>query len=291
MPEPGGLNVRWRQLAIVLRRLRDESGYTGDQVGEELEWSASKVSRIETGRQRPRVSDVRRLLQLYDVPAVQRDRLVELARDAGRKSWFERYSDVVSDADMAFYSMEAEAEAIDMWEPQVIPGLLQTEAYARAVIGPWQQALRLAPGWTEAQINTRMARQSLWRREPPPEVSIVMDESVLRRRYGSREVMRAQLDQLAEMCARASLDLRILALDGDRLISSGSFVLLKFQLVDDLRMNDLAYEDHLTQGSYIDDEETTHRYRLIFDELRKSALGPAESIELISETSRVAWAS
>ena len=133
MPRPGSATVRNRRLAAELRRLRESGDFTGDDVAERLGWSASKVSRLENARQAPRFADVRRLLDLYGVDGTYREQLLQLARDAVRRGWWEAFSDALPEQYASYIGLEIEAEEIWQWETQVIPGLLQTEAYAQSV--------------------------------------------------------------------------------------------------------------------------------------------------------------
>lgn len=289
MPRPGSATVRNRRLAAELRRLREAVHLTGDEVAERLGWSASKVSRLENARQAPRFGDVRHLLDLYGVEGTHRDQLLQLARDAVRKGWWEAFSDALPDQYASYIGLEIEAEEIWQWETQVVPGLLQTEAYALAV-EQWSHSIEvIPPSRVDARVETRIARQSILRRESPLRLSIIMDEAILLRRYGDADIMREQLYRLQELAELPNLKLQVLPLDGPHPIASGSFTLLQFPQVSGLKFHDVAYIEHLNGCSYLEEETVTYQHRLSFERLSAEALGPAQSVELISKIARDVW--
>jgi transcriptional regulator with XRE-family HTH domain len=276
-------------LAAELRRLREAVHLTGDEVAERLGWSASKVSRLENARQAPRFGDVRHLLDLYGVEGTHRDQLLQLARDAVRKGWWEAFSDALPDQYASYIGLEIEAEEIWQWETQVVPGLLQTEAYALAV-EQWSHSIEvIPPSRVDARVETRIARQSILRRESPLRLSIIMDEAILLRRYGDADIMREQLYRLQELAELPNLKLQVLPLDGPHPIASGSFTLLQFPQVSGLKFHDVAYIEHLNGCSYLEEETVTYQHRLSFERLSAEALGPAQSVELISKIARDVW--
>lgn len=290
MPDSGSPTVRRRRLAGELRRLREQAGLNGDDVAARLGWSASKVSRIENARQVPRPADVRRMLDLYAVEPSRRDRLLELARDAMRKGWWEAFSDALPEQYASYIGLEIEAEEIWQWETQVVPGLLQTEAYAQA-IERWSHSVEvIPPSRVEARVEARLVRQSVLTRETPLKLRIVLDEAVLLRRYADDQVMREQLLHLHEVAQRPNIDLQILRLDGPHPITTGSFALLQFPQIGGIKFHDVVYIEHYNGCSYLEEEVETYRHRLGFERLAAEALSPAESLELISRTARDAWA-
>ncbi|GAB3978218.1 helix-turn-helix transcriptional regulator [Actinoallomurus acanthiterrae] len=289
MPGPSSGTVRNRRLATELRRLRERAELTGDDVAERLGWSASKVSRIENARQAPRLGDVRSLLELYGVEGTYREQLLQLARDAVRKGWWEAYSDALPEPYASYIGLEMEAEEIRQWETQVVPGLLQTEAYASA-IEQWLHSIEMVPpSRVDARVETRLARQSVLTRETPLRLSIVLDEATLLRRYAGTEVMREQLEHLLELAELPNLTLQVLPLDGPHPTATGSFTLLQFPQVGGIKFHDVTYIEHLNGCSYLEEETETYRHRLTFERLSAEALGPAESMDLISRIARDAW--
>ncbi len=289
MPRPGSATVRNRRLAAELRRLREAAGLTGDEVADQAGWSASKVSRLENARQAPRFTDVKRLLDLYEIDGAQRDQLLQLARDAVRKGWWEAFSDALPEQYASYIGLEIEAEAIWQWETQVIPGLLQTEAYALAV-ERWSHSIEvIPPSRVDARVEARIARQSVLTRETPLQLSIILDESLLLRRYGDARLMREQLYRLQEVAELPNLKLQVLPLDGPHPIASGSFTLLQFPPASGIKFHDVAYIEHLNGCSYLEEETETYRHRLSFERLSAEALGPAESVEKIAKIARDVW--
>jgi transcriptional regulator with XRE-family HTH domain len=289
VPEPGRPTIRHRRLGVELRRLRERAGLNGEDVADRLGWSPSKVSRIENARQSARLVDVRKLLDVYEVDTERRERLVQLTRDVAHRGWWADFSAGLDDDYAAYIDMEAEAEGLWSWETDVIPGLLQTDAYMRAVIEPWQDIIKIRSSVIDDRIAARLQRQKKLAEQL--EMSIVLDESVLLRRYGAgASVMAGQLDRLVELVdQRPNLTLRVLPLNGPHPIGSGSFTVLWFPNVRGVRVPDVVYVEQLSGGSYIEEEADTYRYRLTFEQLTTIALSPDESLDLISRTARSAW--
>ena len=184
MPDYGSPIVSRRRLAAELRRLRELSGRTGDQVADELGWSPSKVSRYELARTGLKPADVRKLLDLYQVGSGHRDELLALATDATRKGWWEAYSDILPEEFAALIGLEAQASSSWQWNVELVPGLLQTEDYAREVNSGYQGVAAVPPVQMERRLQARLARQQVLNRDPPFELSVVLDESRLKRRIG-----------------------------------------------------------------------------------------------------------
>lgn len=289
MPRPGSATVRNRRLAAELRRLRESGDFTGDDVAERLGWSASKVSRLENARQAPRFADVRRLLDLYGVEGNYREQLLQLARDAVRRGWWEAFSDALPEPYASYIGLEIEAEELWQWETQVVPGLLQTEAYAQAVEQRSHSTEVIPPSRVDARVEARLERQSVLTRETPLHLSVVLDEALLLRRYGDAAVMAEQLQHLQELSVLPNLTLQVLPLEGPHPIATGSFTLLQFPLVGGIKFHDVVYIEHLNGCSYLEEETETYRHRLSFERLRAEALGPAESVETISRIAREMW--
>jgi transcriptional regulator with XRE-family HTH domain len=289
VPRPGSATVRNRRLAAELRRLRESGDFTGDDVAERLGWSASKVSRLENARQAPRFADVRRLLDLYGVDGTYREQLLQLARDAVRRGWWEAFSDALPEQYASYIGLEIEAEEICQWETQVIPGLLQTEAYAQSVEQRSHSTEVIPPSRVDARVEARLERQSVLTREAPLRLSVVLDEALLLRRYGGAAVMAEQMRHLQELADLPNLTLQVLPLDGPHPIATGSFTLLQFPLVGGIKFHDVVYIEHLNGCSYLEEETETYRHRLSFERLRAEALGPAESLERISRIARETW--
>ncbi|WP_242903009.1 helix-turn-helix domain-containing protein [Actinomadura terrae] len=281
-----GPSVRQRRLAAELRRLRERRSLTGDEVAERLTWSTAKVSRIENARTGAKISDVHRLLDLYEIDGSRRDDLISLAHAAAERDWWEDYRDLPSPlAD--FIALEAEATAVREWGSTVFPGLLQTESYARHVIGGWSALATLPPQELERRVEVRMRRQELLRRDRPLELAVVMDEAVLCRRIGDRKVMREQLDHLLRMSELPNVTVQILPLDIAHSVLAETFILLEFSPVHDITFPDIVHTESLTI-SHFADETVTYMYRLAYMNLAGQAWDAAESRRRIIEA-RDAW--
>ena len=282
MPEPASPTVRRRRLAAELRRLREHADLTGDYVAAQIGWSASKLSRIENAHTGPRPAEIRKLLSLYGVKGHSADGLVALAEEAKSLRGEDLYAQSLSEDYATLVGMETEARSACSWAPLIIPGLLQTEDYAREVTNGFVE--RIAPvsrGETRRRVEARLARQKVLTRENPLEFSAIIDESVLFRRFGNPNVMRSQLKRLLDLSRHASITLRILSLDGRHPIGTGAFVLLQFDEVHEVSHHDVVYLEHLTGGRYVEEEDETFTYLRAFDRLSELANDEISSRELI----------
>jgi transcriptional regulator with XRE-family HTH domain len=280
MPGTPSPTARGRRLRNELRRLREEAGLTHTEVAQRLEWSASKLSRIETGQSRVQTGDVRDLLEVYGVSdEATRDALVQLAREARRRGWWTRYTDVLGSG--TYVGLEAEASVIHTYESQFVPGLLQTQDYARAVIRAGQT--RPDPEALERRVTARMARQEILARSDPPEIWAILDEPVVSRPVGGPEVMREQLRHIIELSTRpnTTLTIQVLPLSaGAHPGMNGPFVILEFQGPKDPPM---VYLETATDGLYLEEPADVERYTLRFNHLVARALGPDESRTMIAD--------
>ncbi|MGP8001534.1 MAG: DUF5753 domain-containing protein [Streptosporangiaceae bacterium] len=291
MPDHGSQTVRRRRLAAELRRLRERARLTGDEAAVKLGWSGSKISRIELHRIGVKRDDLDKLLDLYRVESPYREDLQALASEYTRTG---RLRAVVAGLppDYAEYlSAEDEARSIWNWEPLVVPGLLQVEEYARAIHVGYQSMFRLAPGDWERRIALRHMRQQRLTDEPPLELAVIIDESVLRRRFGDSAGMYTQLRRVAEASEMPNVDVWVLPLSGEHPIGTGAFTYMQFPQVHDVPLRDIVNVENLTGSSYLEDEEETYRYRVTFDALRERSLDVARSRDLILRTARELWAS
>ena len=291
MPAHGSQTIRRRRLAAELRRLRERAGLTGDEAAEHLGWSASKISRIETHRIGVKSADLGRLLDLYHVDAGHRAAMEALASESARRGRLESMA-AAFPPDLAMYlSAEAEASALRIWDPQIIPGLLQTNSYARAVLSGYQSMFKLPPGDAEPRIDFRRIRQEqLLGRDPPLVLSAVIDESALHRKFGDNAVMHEQLERLNEFSLLPNVTLRILPLDGMHPIGTGAFSYLQFPQVHDVPLNDMVEVEHLTRSYYLEDEEHTFKYQVTFEALEEIALDEDQSRAMISTAAQQRWA-
>jgi transcriptional regulator with XRE-family HTH domain len=289
VPDRASPSVRRRRLAAELRRLRERAGLTGEEVAERLGWSNSKVSRIELHRIGVKQSDLRSLLDLYGISQQRRDELLALARESAQKSWLQRITAGLPAEDAEYLHAETEAESVWDWEPQVVAGHLQTSDYARAVMEGPHSVSGFPPGDADLRIEARLARQQVLTRDPPLELSVVMDESVLHRRFGSDKVMRQQLNRLIEASELPNVDVRVLPLAGSQPVVTGAFLYFSFRQVHKVPLHDIVTVEYLTGNHYIEDEQETYEFRKSFERLMAEALDPANSREVIARTAREAW--
>jgi transcriptional regulator with XRE-family HTH domain len=270
--------VRRRRLALELRRLREAARLTCEEVAEHLECSASKISRVETGRVSVAPRDVRDMLELYGVPADQRESLVQLARDSRQKGWWHAYSDTMQPQMATYIGLESAASEIRIYEVSLIPGLLQTEDYARAVI---KAGMVNSPAEDiERRVALLMARQPAVVRDDPPKVWAVLDEAALRRRVGGSGLMRLQLEHLLAQAALPNVAVQVIPFAGGAHPAMGRpFIILVFpERVD----TDVVYLEDLTSALYLEDVAEVDRYNVFFNHLRATALSFDDSAALIT---------
>ena len=289
MTSPGSPTVRRRRLAAELRAIRESKGKSGDAVAAALRWSPSKISRYELARTGLKLSDVERLLDYYQVTGSRRELLVELARDAAKKGWWEEFADSLSTDYQQFIGLEHEASSVAIWHVEVVPGLLQSEAYARHIISSYNRVEPIAPGLIERLVRVRMRRQQMLDRESGLQLSVVLDESMLRRRIGNEAIMYEQLHRLAREYDRPNVTLRVLPLDAAHTVFGESFVIFRFGPDSDAILQDVVCTEHLRNDFLVEGERETYLHRLAFQMLFDAALDPAASRTLILETAESVW--
>jgi len=212
MIAPGSPTVRRRRLAAELRGIREDKGKSGDAVAAALKWSPSKISRYERARTGLRPREVERLLDYYQITGSHRELLLRLAEDATQKGWWEEFTDSLSEDYQQFIGLEHEAASMSIWHVDVVPGLLQTEDYARHIISSYSRVEPIPPAMIERLVRVRMRRQQVLNHDGL-QLSVVLDESVLKRRIGDDTGMYDQLRRLAREAERPNLTLQILPLN------------------------------------------------------------------------------
>jgi|SRR5215469_8162542 len=271
--------VRRRRLAAELRRLREVARLTCDEVAAQLECSASKISRIETGRVLVSPRDVRDLLAIYGVPEEQRDRLIQLARESRQKGWWQGYGDDVEPHLATYLGMESDASEIRQYVVARIPTLLQTEDYARAVVTGGRAGAGQYPGPPNRMIEMMMERQRQAAARTP-KVWVVLDEAALRRQVGGREVMRQQIEHLLELSCTPTTFLQLIP------FSSGAHVTLDLPFVilgfPDPADPDIAAIGYATGVLWIEDMAEVDRYNEFFHHLQAAALSLDDSAALMT---------
>ncbi|GAA0563934.1 helix-turn-helix transcriptional regulator [Paractinoplanes ferrugineus] len=266
--------IRRRRLGVELRRHREAAGVTIDVVAERLGCSTSKVSRIETGHNSASPADVSNILDIYGVDASIKSELVQIAREARQKGWWHPYSTVLTGA---YVGLETAARSIRAYEQQLVPGLLQSEEYAIALL----RGARLDDAEQELKqrVRVRMERQALLIQDDPIDLRVVLDEAVLSRPVGGDEVMRGQLIKLIEVARLPNVTLQILPFTvGAHAAMDGTFVILEFEEEGDA---DVVFIDNATGGLFLEKSEELRKYISIFDTVRGAALTADASLELI----------
>ncbi len=288
MTAPASPTVRRRRLAAELRGIREDKGKSGDAVAAALRWSPSKVSRYERARTGLRPREVERLLDYYQITGPRRALLLGLAEDAAQKGWWEEFAESLSEDYKQFIGFEHEAASMAIWHVDVVTGLLQTEGYARHIISSYSRVEPVPPGMIGRMVSVRLRRQQVLNREDL-QLSVVLDESVLKRRIGDESVMYEQLQRLVQEADRPNLTLQILPLNAQHTVFGESFVIFGFRDDSDAMLHDVVITEQLRNSVTLEGERETYLHRIAFQALSEASLGPAESRALILDTAESYW--
>ena len=280
MPADGKPTVRSRRVGMELRRLREDAGVTTAQAAELLSCSPAKISRIENGIVSVRVVDLRLLLDRYgDQDQEHRTYLERLARESNKRGWWQDYDDTIPPYYADFIGLETDASYIKTWEATIVPGLLQTPEYARAVM--LANPAMISPDKLENFISIRHERQARLEQGTDVRLDAVIWEAVLITTVGSDEVQRGQLSRLLELMDRPNISVQVLPLEaGDKASMSGSFVTFSF---GSERSVSTVFVENLTSSQYLERDQELRGYTLVFDALRSAALSPAASAARIRQ--------
>lgn len=275
--------ARHRRLMAELSRLRENSGLTRVEVAERIGSTDTTLWRYETGLTRPRPSDVSVLTDVYGVTGEARDSLIQMAREARQRGWWHRHRQALKPGFDSYIGLEAEASVVRTYEPLVVPGLMQTEPYARAVIEA--TAMTQAPSEVDEKVSVRISRQQLLHGPGDPiQLVALLDEAVLRRQIGGRAVMREQLEHLVDLGKLSNVEIRVIPFSsGAHAAMDGKFCLLSFPEPED---PDLVYLEQATSGLMPEDPEEVRRYTLMFGSLSALALGAEASATFIAQMAR-----
>jgi len=271
--------VQRRRLRVELRRARDVAGLRQADVARAMDWSPSKLIRIERGDVSVSTNDLKALLNHYGVKDKSRvNGVLELARSARGASFYDQYTSSLKPGFKEYLAYEASASVIRQYDPVLIPGLLQTEEYGRAL---FEDMGRLDPEEVDKAWAVRQHRQEVFERESPPEMLCVLDEAVLRRHVGRGHVMRHQLERLKESAAEPHLSLQLLPFTrGAHPGMAGNFILLEFA---DPNLDDLVHLESINQITIRDDTQLIAKYLDRFSQLQELALPPDESDALLDK--------
>lgn len=274
--------ARLRRLASEMSNLRKNAGLSREDVEEQTGINKATLYRIETAKAKPQPRTLRTLLKLYKAPADKRDALLVLLREANRQGWLQPYQEDLSEQYNTLMGFEAEAQAVWTYGMTLIPGLLQTEAYARAVIkGMW-------PAATSEQVDRRVAarlhRQELLTKDQPLKLWAIVDEAALRRKVGSPAIMREQTERLRASLAEPVVTVQVLTFGaGAHPAMLGAFDILKF---GEPISPDIVYLEGLTSDLFLDDETDIGQYADTFEHLRASSASQSETDKFLADVAR-----
>jgi transcriptional regulator with XRE-family HTH domain len=273
--------VRRRRLGQELRRLRELKGMTAEEVAERLLVSQSKISRLENGRRSISQRDVRDLCGVYEVDD-QRivDSLMEMARDSRQQGWWHTFGDIPYSV---YIGLETDAESLRVYEPQLVTGLLQTRAYAEALV---QGALpETSTAEIEKRVQVRMRRQERITAEGNPlRLWVVLDEAALRRVVGSKLVMREQLEHLIEMSQLPHVTVQVLPFEvGAHPGLNGQYAILEFT---DAADSSVVYLEGVTSDLYLEKAQDVQKYAVMYEHLRAQSLNVEQSRQFIAERAK-----
>jgi transcriptional regulator with XRE-family HTH domain len=272
-----GPAVRRRQLMTELKRLRESAGLTQEDVAGQLDWHPTKIMRIETGRTAPHPNDVRVMLGLYGVAdSGVLAGLLKLAKDARQRGWWYSYKDVLLSRFELFLGLESEADSIRDFELSMIPGLLQTDDYARELI---RGLMAFDAAEIERRVELRMARQQILDREDAPHLWAIVDEAAVHRVVGGKAIMKAQLLHLANSAEHGRTTIQVLPFSaGPHPGQTGPFIILGFAEPTE---PEVVYMETVGGNLYVDKSEEVRLFSTVFDQLRAVALSPSQSAAML----------
>ncbi|GAA2801169.1 helix-turn-helix transcriptional regulator [Saccharopolyspora taberi] len=273
-----GPTIRRRQLGRELRRLRAEAGRSSREVAEWLEVSQATVSKVENGKQAPKVAHVRLLTQLYGVRSPESEAILRLAREANQRGWWTAYGDSVPDWFRDYVGLETDASELRTYDPELVHGLLQTPGYIKAVTVAFHE--ERSDFDVERYVDQRQARQDRLTGGDPPTLVSVVGEGALRRQVGGTRVMRGQLEHLIEMSRLPHVTLQVLPFRaGAHPAMVSPFTLLGFEEDPDM---DAVYLENNVGATYLDRPRDISAYTEVFDRVRKHACTPKKTKDFLT---------
>ncbi|MET9297410.1 helix-turn-helix transcriptional regulator [Streptomyces sp. NPDC003077] len=283
MGQPARRTARRRRLGAALKEAREAASVTPDQAAQAIHGDKPKISRIETGRHRITRLEIDTLLNLYEVKDDKlREWLIALSAEGRKRMWWRQHSDVLQPEFKELLTLEADAKRIAAFQPQIIPGLLQTKAYAAAVIRA--SDVRLADDEVEFFANFRIERQAVFQKEDPPQYLCILTEGVLRQQVGGKRVMAEQLRHLVRVSRPPTTTIQVIPFEqGGYTGTNGAFVLYSYPDPLDL---DVVQVEYLGGSLYLEEDRPVRKYQDAMDGLRTAALSSRQSMELISSIAR-----
>lgn len=271
--------VRLRRIAAELKRLRESAGLTQEEVAERTGKDRSTLYRLERGQQKPQRSTMIQLLDLYGVDAERKSHLLTVLREIGQQGWMQPHPAGLLAVYAEYIGFEAEARSISNYESLLVPGLLQTEEYARAMT--FGSVPHITPQQVEERVMVRMARQALLTAENPPRLWAIMDEAAARRVVGGRHVMRAQLKRICETAAMPNVTVQVIPYEaGAHPGMAGSSIMLEFA---DQADQSIVYLESMAGDMFLENDADLRRYMVMFEHLRAAAARPEESVDMLAD--------
>jgi hypothetical protein len=260
-----------------LRRLREKTGVSSKAAGDCIRGSHAKISRLENGRTAFKERDVRDLLTLYGVHEdEEREEFLELVRQANAPGWWHRYSDVLPTWFQTYIGLEQAAKQLRTYENQFVPGLLQTPEYARAVVSFGRYGDDI-----DRRVDMRMQRQQVLAGRNPLTLWAILDEAVVHRMVGGRQILRDQIQHLIDMAGLPNVTIQVLRYSaGTPAAAGGAFSILRFPRPE---LADVVYIEQLTSALYVDREHDLAMYRKIIDDLSVQAESPDRTKKFLAD--------
>ncbi|WP_410662638.1 helix-turn-helix domain-containing protein [Amycolatopsis sp. lyj-84] len=272
-----GPTARRMILGSQLRRMREDAGITRQEAGYSIRGSESKISRLELGRVGFKERDVADLLTMYGMTDPdERQLFLDMVKESNEPGWWRRYGDLMPTWFNDLVGLEEAAARIQVWEPLYVTGLLQTEDYARAIMSHGRKDM--VNEQIDRRVALRMRRQKMLSRPDAPRLWLVLDESVLHRPIGDRDVLKGQIDYLLEMIQQPNISVQVLPFDRSGYSADSAFSLLRFA---EEELPNIAYTEYLTGAHYIDKRDEIERYSRALDMLAVDAETPDRSRQML----------
>jgi transcriptional regulator with XRE-family HTH domain len=271
--------VRRRRIARELRQLRERANMTLDQAARQLDMSKSNLSRIENAQIGVKPRDVRAALALYEVTGAEAEALIEIARGAQQRGWWQNYGDVLPEWFEFYVGLEAEASIVRTYEAESVPGLLQTEEYARAMY-----VLTAGDSDVDRKVAARIQRQAVLKRDSPADLEVVLNEAVLVRPVGGARVMAQQLEHLADLAELPNVTIQVVPFSaGGHPAMTTPYVILNFADAPD---ESIVYLENLTNGQVLEEPAHVSWYNIVHKRLSELALDVQDSVAQLRKAAR-----